>query len=86
MPSILTLIAQLGQIIPAFIYPWIKYKKPNIFKNKIVIYFKLVIETSLVILLIFIWKKTIRIANENRAIGIYFVYFGFSFLGLSFTY
>lgn len=86
MPSILTLVAQFGQIVPAFIYPWIKYKKPNVFKNKIVIYAKLIAEAGLLILLLFIWNKTIRIANENRAIGLYFVNFCFSLFGLFLFY
>lgn len=81
MPSVLTLIAQLGQITPALIYPWIKYKHPSIFKNSSVIYAKLVIEAGLLVLLLFIWKKTIRIANEDRSIGLYFVNFWFSLFG-----
>jgi hypothetical protein len=81
LPSILTVIAQLGQVFPAAIYPLIKYKKPNLFRNRTVIFIKLAIEMCLMVLLLFVWNNYILIANENRSIGLYFINFCFSVFG-----
>lgn len=82
LPSILVVITQLGQVIPALVYPLIKYKKPNLLKNRHMIYGKIIGEMFLLMFFLFIWKKTVVIANETRAIGLYFINFFCSFFGM----
>jgi hypothetical protein len=81
LPSILTAISQLAQLLPAVVYPIVKLKKPSLFKNQTIIYVKFASQAILLILVSHVWNKVIFFANENRSIGLYVVNFFFSVFG-----
>ncbi|CAF0955343.1 unnamed protein product [Brachionus calyciflorus] len=82
LPSILTLLAQLAQIVPTIIYPICKFYLPRkILSNKLVIFSKLIVESAAIISLVFFWNRKYFLFGQNRSIGLYIVNILFNIFG-----